>query len=224
MSEREEASGGGRAPLAREAVSAVLLCGGRSSRMGADKAQLVWEGRTLLERIAAGLKPQVSAVYLGTGAQPKYEELGLPCLLDRGPDLGPLAGLEAALVGSATPWVLLVACDLPGLSPEVTARLFAAPQPGDQVVQFGSLEAPEPLCALYHRSVLGAVRGALQAGRRRMTSFLNQDACDPIQVRWVPLPDSLRSDLRNVNAPEEWSRWQAEQSQGCEPGSEGASA
>ena len=202
-----ESNEGGRAseaPLvAGEAVSAVILCGGASRRMGTDKAALPYGESTLLEHIVASIRPGMQSVRLGVGSSPRYESLGLPLVLDKAPGLGPLAGLEAALETSSTPWVWLVACDLPGLSAATGRALCEAAQPGDQVIQFGTMEQPEPLCALYHRDILGAVRGALAAGRRRMTSFLELATCDPIRVRWL----APRTDLENVNRPEEWERF-----------------
>lgn len=212
--ESVEARISGPLTAAGEAVSAVVLCGGQSVRMGTDKAALRVGEETLLSSVVRRLQEVVPVVRLGTGSQERYTELGLPVVLDRAPELGPLAGLEAALIDAPTPWVWLVACDLPRVSAQTGSALCAGAQPGDQVVQFGSEQQPEPLCALYHRSVLGAVRGALAAGRRRMTSFLDQDPCDLVRVRWLP----RREDLQNVNHPEEWQRFLEDRHQGSGEG------
>jgi len=175
--------------------------------MGTDKALLETHGRTLLQHVCDVLQPHVSACYLATGSEARYAEIGWPCLLDQVPEAGPLGGLHAALLGSATPWVLLVAVDMPALDGAILDRLMQSVETGDQVVQFGNEDFPEPLCALYHRSVLPAVEAALNRGDRRMISFLG--GLKPGAVRWLgsePKQPGMRS-LENVNGPSDWTRW-----------------
>ena len=96
--------------------AAAVLCGGRSRRMGRDKALLRLGDQTLLERTVGVLSRLAPRVYLACGAEERYAELGLECVLDRLPDGGPLAGLEAALTrlqADGGGWLGILACDMP---------------------------------------------------------------------------------------------------------------
>ena len=78
-------------------VSGVVFCGGRSVRMGSDKALLELEGRSLLEHAVDTLRELTPHVFLATGPAERYAELGLERVLDKTGGAGPLAGLAAAL-------------------------------------------------------------------------------------------------------------------------------
>jgi molybdopterin-guanine dinucleotide biosynthesis protein A len=129
--------------------------------MGTDKARLELTGKSLLERALGAFEGLATARIIATGRQRRYEELGLPCVLDRRPDGGPLAGLEAGLE---------CACDMPWATPAAFEALLAEARGADACLLTGPRGA-EPLFAVYHARVLPAVRSALDAGERRMISF-----------------------------------------------------
>lgn len=194
-------------------VTGVVFCGGMSRRMGQDKALLEVEGRTLLQKAHDLLKPHVSRVVLSTGPSPRYEDMGLPCVLDPEADMGPIGGLHAALTFSETPWILALACDLPRLSEGTLLELLGACREGDKAVLFGSAENPEPLFALYHRDLLPIVDAAVQSGRRRMTSALGLTARSNERpatdaVRWLPISSDKTDPFSNVNRPQDWREYQ----------------
>jgi len=167
--------------------TAVILCGGGSTRMGSDKALLQMGEHSLLERAVAAVEPHVSECLLACGTEPRYEHLGLPLILDTECDGGPLIGLLSGLESAQTTWVLLVACDMPGLGAGVLERLVAeasgaSADPADPATPEAGVDTDvwlfeddgglQPLCALYRRrTVLPAVRSALAAGERSMVSF-----------------------------------------------------
>ncbi len=194
-------------------VTGVVFCGGLSRRMGQDKALLEVEGQTLLQKAHDLLEPHVSRVVLSTGPTPRYENMGLPCVLDPEADMGPIGGLFAALTSSETPWILALACDLPRLSQGAVLELLGARRGGDKAVLFGSPQDPEPLFALYHRDLLPTVDAAIRSGRRRMTSALgltgrsSDQAMNPA-VRWLPITGDKKAPFSNVNRPEDWHEYQ----------------
>lgn len=197
-----------RSPRLVQDTWGVVLCGGASRRMGRDKARLVVEGRTLLERVVASLETLAGRVLLASGTPGRYPELGREELADLLPDVGPLAGLGAALErierepGPRIEYLLTLACDLPTAAPEALAALLARAR--EQRAQACLLRTPgglEPLFAVYHRSALAAVRAALARGEHRLDSF-HRD------VRLVTLDlDELAPELvhcaRNLNTPED---------------------
>ncbi|MCP5023069.1 MAG: molybdenum cofactor guanylyltransferase [bacterium] len=194
-------------------VTGVIFCGGMSRRMGQDKALLEVEGQTLLQKANVLLEPHVSRVVLSTGPTPRYEKMGLPCVLDPEADMGPIGGLFAALTACETPWILALACDLPRLSEEAVLELLGARREGDKAVLFGSPQDPEPLFALYHHGLLPIVDAAIRSGHRRMTSALgatdrSSDQAMNHAVRWLPITDDNKGPFSNVNRPEDWREYQ----------------
>lgn len=196
-------------PRARLELDAwgVVFCGGASRRMGRDKARLVLDGGTLLERAAGVLAAVTPRVLLASGDAPRYPELGLECLVDAEEGAGPLAGLASVLERIAREGVAhacVLACDMPRVSAPVFRALLARARAASADVCLVRTRAGlEPLCAVYHARCLPAVRAALARGARRMDSFHGE-------VRVVTLDeDALGADCardltHNLNTPEEF--------------------
>lgn len=153
-----------------ETITGAVLCGGRSSRFGADKALHVVAGRTLLERALASLAPARERLLVGR----RYPVEGARHVTDLRPGLGPLAGLESALVAASEPWIALAACDLPCLTPAYWRLLCARARPERVVVVCGPEDRLEPLAALYPRSALPHVSARLDRGLRDLQGLLRE--------------------------------------------------
>lgn len=170
-------SASGKVPrgAAAETLQAVVLCGGSSTRMGADKARLRLGSETLLARAVAVLRAVTPSVFLASGARDRYGELGLARVLDRAPGIGPLAGLEAALAKLAAEGgdlLCVLACDMPFARPALfEALLRRLEETGADACLLSDGAELEPLCGVYRASVLPAVRRALDRGERALRSF-----------------------------------------------------
>lgn len=201
-----------------ELIGGVLVCGGRSLRMGEDKARLRLDGRSLLERAAATLGEVCQPVVLACGSGPRYGDLGLPLVLDAQPDAGPLAGVVAGLEALETRRALVIACDMPRLSRIVFDALLARAEEGDLDACFlAGVGGLEPLCAVYSRRCLPAMKRSLAAGQRRVTAFLELEpefqalAGGPLRVGRLELAELARAELAqelvtNLNTPEDLER------------------
>src|SRR3972149_1031162 len=99
--------------IALHNITAAILAGGKSSRMGTDKALLKIGDAAFIERIARTARSVFERVILISDANEKYSSLPLPIYLDLFPQCGPLGGLHSALVHSSTPYVFVTPCDLP---------------------------------------------------------------------------------------------------------------
>jgi molybdenum cofactor guanylyltransferase len=183
--------------LLMDSTAGFVLTGGRSSRMGRDKALLPIDGSVLVERTAEVVRAAAGSVTL-IGAPGRYSHLGLPVLPDLVPDGGPLCGLHTALKITRADWNLVVACDMPGLTVAFLGDLLAAAQ------QLGcACLAPQtdsglhPLCAVYHRRSADAVEFAIQRKSFKMHDLLKSLGA----VSWPVADVSL---LENVNTPLEW--------------------
>lgn len=174
-----------------------VLTGGASRRMGRDKALLPYRGTVLARWVASRVEEAAGSVSLVGGGE-KYVHLGYPVLDERFAGLGPLSGIEAAL-GRGAEWSLIAACDMAGIeSPWLVELLDVAPQGRHQAVYAcGSAGRPEPLCAVYHRDCLPAVRRMLAAGELKVRSLLSRINALAWNAEWV-------DRLRNVNTPEDW--------------------
>jgi molybdopterin-guanine dinucleotide biosynthesis protein A len=151
-------------------VTGFAVAGGRSQRMGSDKALLPWAGTTLLEHTLARLRDVCAEVCILSGVQIRYANYGVPVHADVVPEAGPLGGVHAGLLNLRTPVGLFLAVDTPLIPPALLGALAAAAAGFDAVVPVvGGL--PEPLCAVYRGTCLEPVRRRLEAGERKMTSF-----------------------------------------------------
>src|SRR5258708_22440920 len=98
-------------------VEAFILVGGKSSRMGSDKALLELHGAPLIHRSADLLNPLFARITL-VGHPERYADFRMPALVDRWPDAGPLGGIGTALAAARAPWCLMLACDMPFVTNE----------------------------------------------------------------------------------------------------------
>ncbi len=178
-------------------TAGFVLMGGRSSRMGQDKARLKVGAQTLVEIAAAAVRAAAGSVGLVGGANP-----GLP--FEWIPDLragfGPLAGVEAALLSGRGEFNLIAACDMPDLEPEPLRRLLSAAEESEShcAVAVDAEGRRHPLCAVYHASALGIVQAALDEHRLRLLDLVEELAAVDVSTNTV---------LRNLNTPEEWAQW-----------------
>jgi molybdenum cofactor guanylyltransferase len=179
------------------------VAGGRSLRMGEDKALLAWGPSTLLDHTLGRLRAVCAEVRILSGPRPRYLDRGVPVIVDLADDAGPLAGIEAALASPGVTVGLFLGVDLPFVPSELLAGLLAQAEDVDAAVPVVG-GRPEPLCAVYAASCLPAVRAALREGERRMTSFWPR-----VRVRQVPEEEIARfgapADLfANVNTPNDY--------------------
>lgn len=185
-----------------ESHAGFVLVGGKSSRMGEDKARLPFRGHALVTHIATAVSDAAGSVTL-VGPPERYGDLGYPMIPDNLAGAGPLSGIQAALSASQASWNLIVACDMPGITGEfLTSLLQAADMLSDVdcILPAGPSGTPEPLCAAYHIRCLPAIDLALRHNVRKVT-----DALAEVRVENWRVP---RSDcFQNVNTPQEWSRY-----------------
>lgn len=206
---RPDKSASSAEPIARADVTGVLACGGKSTRMGRDKATVELGGRALIEYPLRALQQVAQRVVLACGPTPRYGELGLELALDPQAfdDGGPLAGLLAGLEVSATEWTALLACDMPRADARVLHELLARAERDDLDACLLELDrGSQPLFAVYRRTCLQPVRDALAAGERRMIAFHSRTLDGrALRIGTLRCGDSRSEPALNLNTPEELS-------------------
>jgi molybdopterin-guanine dinucleotide biosynthesis protein A len=178
-----------------------ILAGGQSSRMGTEKAFLQFGGCTLLERAIFVLRPVCEVAIVGDPA--KFSTYGT-VIEDVYPGRGPLAGIHAALLHSSAELNLMLAVDMPLVSSELLAFLFAAAASTDaQVTVPHSARGFQPLCAVYRRPFATVADQALKAGKNKIDALF---AVIPVRViEGEELASAGFSDqvFVNLNKPED---------------------
>ena len=184
----------------------LVLCGGRASRFGADKALAPLHGESLLQHTLHRLESQVSALLLSVqSASTELESLGLELVPDlvqrhRGPLAGLYSGLQHLDDRGLGDWLLLTPCDAPFLPIDLASRLFGAVAEREFPISTARYAGVvQPTFSLWHVSMLDPVRDAvLGAGRGGLMSML--DCLPHISVDWAVSP---QPPFFNVNTPED---------------------
>lgn len=181
------------------AASGFLLAGGRSSRMGRDKALLQLGGRRLIEIGLEKLRVVCRDVRL-VGGQPELARFGVPVVPDAIPGCGPLGGIVAGLQASASEWNLFLAVDAPFVPVEVLTRLLAAPEDDGALCVLAEVSGwPQPLAGIYAKAALPAMRSELEASRYKVLAAIQ--AAGPVRL----LRFEQEEWFRNLNTPQEFA-------------------
>lgn len=190
-------------------LSGAVLAGGKSSRMGRDKAALVVGGETLLARqlrllaeIGVAGRLVVTAPW-PSPTEPPYRDLpaGVRQIQDRIRDAGPLAGLEAALSAASADLVLVLAVDLPGMSVAFLRRMQSLADPGCGVVPFRD-DVAEPLVAIYPRRALAEITARLARRELALQPFVRAGLAAG-WLRELPVDTADLPLFANWNRPED---------------------
>lgn len=184
-------------------ATAIILAGGKSSRMGTNKALLTIDGITVIEKIVNECKRITDNILIVTNTFADYQFLGLPMVEDKIKGKGPLAGIQAGLSVVTTEKNLLIACDMPFVSVEIGEQLLKELDNFDVVIPEidGQLH---PLFAAYNKSCLQAINKSLDDGQLRIRYFLDQ-----VNVKVKTEEDFeqyLDSAFFNMNYPEEYDK------------------
>jgi molybdopterin-guanine dinucleotide biosynthesis protein A len=187
-------------------VTAFILAGGKSTRMGADKAFVEYGGRTLLAR-ALDLARSVTAEVRIVGSAEKFA-LFAPVVEDVFCDCGPLGGIHAALRASRTELNMMLAVDMPFVSWAFLQYLIsqAGSAPEAVVVVPRGNGNWQPLCAIYRREFADAAEYALRAGRNRIDPLFSVVRTRVIAEEELEGAGFSTALFRNLNTPEELSK------------------
>ena len=190
-------------------VSGIVLAGGRSRRLGRDKAVEPLGGKPLVRRVVDRLAEVVDQTVVVVADPEQAERLPLPdtahIVVDAYPDCGSLGGIFTGLSAASAEWGLVVACDMPFLNPRLLRHILDRRRGHDAVVPV--LDGrPEPTHAAYSKACLPPMERRLRARQLKIAGFF-----DDVTVRLVPEVevdeiDPDRLSFLNVNTPDDLER------------------
>jgi molybdopterin-guanine dinucleotide biosynthesis protein A len=183
-------------------LAGFLLAGGKSGRMGRDKAFVHFRGETLLDRALSTLRAVTPKLVL-VGPRDKFALYGT-VVEDVFPGAGPLAGIHAALRATVTDLNLLFAVDLPLVTPgllryvigraENSAALVTVPRTSD---------GWQPLCAIYRKAFADNAEPALTQGRNKVDALFTPDILEVITEQELRAAGFSSGLFKNVNTPDD---------------------
>jgi molybdopterin-guanine dinucleotide biosynthesis protein A len=190
---------------------AIILCGGKSSRMGRDKATLPFGPEPMLQRVVRLLSevvPRSRMVVVAAEGQtlPELPD-EITVVRDRRPERGPLEGLAAGLRAQAgrSDAVYATACDVPLLVPAFVERMFELLNGHEIAVPRGA-EFHHPLAAVYRIGVSSLADRLLAADRLRLRYLFDESDTREVPVDELRKVDSELATLENLNFPEDYER------------------
>ncbi|WP_334072233.1 MULTISPECIES: molybdenum cofactor guanylyltransferase [Paenibacillus] len=191
-------------------ITAVILAGGQSRRMGRNKALLSVGGVPVIEKLVKELSYVTDTVLIAGGPRETYSYLEAEIVSDTFPGAGPLAGLHAGLKAAGTTWTVFVACDMPFASREAVRwladRTLLAEKEGKEAVIPVIEGREQPLLAAYRRSVLPGLEETLREGRLKLTRWtegLKADYTDGAAMASAAGIPAERIPF-NMNRPEDY--------------------
>ena len=194
---------------AQPAVSAFILTGGKSERMGHDKALLrLPSGATLLEHALAVASSVASEVGI-VGPRLRYETYAWAgeIVEDIFPDRGPLGGIHAALSASRTDWNVFLAVDLPQVSSDLLLWMLKMARADNKEVTVASVAGGmHPLCGVYRKSFKARAEQGLKEGRNKVAANFEPESLRVLTEAEVCTAGFSPEMFINVNTPEEFHR------------------
>ena len=185
-------------------ITGVILAGGKSSRMGKDKALLEFHGKPILQHVIETMKQVFDRVIIIANDQRPYRLSGLEVFSDIYVGCGPLGGIHSAFFHTFSDKLFIIACDTPNISPDLIRYVCDFHSSSIAKVPFaeGTLH---PLIGLYRRDCLPMLLSHLESNRLKMATFL-----DAIEAERIPISESLSfykpGLIRNMNCEADLSQ------------------
>jgi molybdopterin-guanine dinucleotide biosynthesis protein A len=187
----------------QQSITGVILAGGKSSRMGQNKALMSLGGKRLVDRVIEVMRNVFDDLLMVTHTPEVYADLGMPMVRDVWPDKGSLGGVYSAIYHVATPYCLVVACDMPFLQTAVL-RYLITQMAGYDVVVPDVLGELQTLHAIYSKACLQPIERRLETHRLRIVGFFPDVRVRTVTASELEPYDPALLAFQNLNTPEEF--------------------
>ena len=187
-------------------ITAVILCGGQSKRIGRNKAFLKIGNKPFVEILINKLQGLFQKIIISTKQPTPYRHLksaGISIVADRSRVLGSLIGIYSALKKSPTKYIFVIAVDMPTIEPKLIKRLLTVRKKYDVVIP-QTRKGLEPLCAVYSKECLPHIVRQIRNDNYKIIDFFDQ-----VRVKTIRLK---KDGLLNVNTPKDYCHLRIEMS------------
>lgn len=185
-------------------IVGMILAGGKSKRMGNNKALLQLDGRPIIGHVAQTLQQAFEHVAVVSDQGASYEFLRLPVYPDVRKDCGPLGGIHAGFLHSGAQNIFVAACDTPYISKDLIEYIIDYPTEAPVKVAWTD-DMIHPLCGLYSRTALPAIEQALERKELQVKLLLKRVGAAKVSIA-TDLPFYHPLLLRNINTPADFEK------------------
>lgn len=187
----------------RNEVTGIILAGGKSSRMGRNKALLDFGGRRIIEHTVDLFKSIFPEVIIVTNSPEEYANLGIKTVTDIFPGKGSLGGIYTGLIHSSHDYSFIASCDMPFLRRELIEFLVGLKE-GHDVVVPRLKDGYEPLHAVYSKNCINQIEKMIDKGDLRIIGFYPEAEVRDVSEEELAPYLSVPSPFVNINTPEEY--------------------
>lgn len=180
-------------------ITGIILAGGKSLRMGSDKAFVQLNKKTLLERAIELIQPFCDLLLISSNNQ-EHDKFGYEIIPDEIKNCGPIGGIYSCLKHSSNDWNMVLSVDSAFVEPEFVRYLISEIDNSDALVPFHK-KGKEPLIALYHKNSLAQIEKMLKSGDFKMHNLL-----DSLNTKFVDTQNWVENCPQlflNLNRPED---------------------
>lgn len=187
-------------------MSAIILSGGKSSRMGEeDKPFLPFgQGQTMIEHIIKRLKRLFKEIILVTRTPSKYQDVGAHKVVEDIYRAGPLGGLHAGLYYSSSPYSFVVGCDMPFISLKLVQFMMDSVKKDIFIPRIH--ENLEPLHAIYHKRCLSYIEEEIFRDKFKVISFFDSVEVEHLHLDQIKEIDERLLSFFNINTREDYKK------------------
>ena len=183
-------------------VTGIILSGGKSTRMGENKAFIELEGVPIVRRIYTLFKELFQEVIIVTNQQELFKNFDSKIYSDLIPNQGALGGLYTGLFFSTFQYSFCVACDMPFIKKALVQYIINHIE-GEDVIVPRTEDGLQPLHAIYSKNCLDPIKKIMEQGKYKIIDFYNWVNVKIVEEKDFTLLDPLRESFINVNTPEE---------------------
>lgn len=179
-------------------MTAIILAGGQSRRMGQDKALLKMEQESFIQRMINSVA-DYDEIIVVTNEPDKYKHLNVKIIKDVYKGLGPLAGLHAGLLEARNSWCLLLPCDTPFINSDVTSFIAKEIQEDYEAIVVKESKKVHPLIGLYNKRIVPLLEKRLEEKQLRVMDFIGS-----VRTKHIDLYSggfNGEKITRNINTP-----------------------
>jgi molybdenum cofactor guanylyltransferase len=184
-------------------MNAVILAGGKSIRMGSNKAFLKLESKTFIEHQIDLLREIFNEITISANTPSEYKHLNIPIIKDIYPNKGPLGGIYTSLINSSSFYIFVLACDMPFVEIDLIKHLKSFIK-GHDVVVTQSNKGLEPLHAFYSKNCIASIKRELDNNNLRIISFFPQVNVKVVKLDSLDSSDKFKNSIKNLNTSEEY--------------------